>query len=68
MSKAAVYTFREVVNDDADIQEELRASGDLIAVAAGHGFKFTMDDVRAVMEELGDELYDFERELSRNMR
>lgn len=61
MSKAAIYTFRELVNNDEDLQQQIKSMDDYIRVGAEKGMHFTAEELQEVMEEYKDELSDFER-------
>ncbi|MBM3265452.1 MAG: hypothetical protein FJY97_18805 [candidate division Zixibacteria bacterium] len=61
MSKAGVFTFREIVNTNEELQEELRNGGSLIALAARYRIVITPEDVRGAMEEMEGEMEDEER-------
>ena len=56
MSKAAVFTFREIINTNEDLQDELREGASLIDIAARYRIDITPDDVSGALEEMREEL------------
>lgn len=60
MSKAAVFTFREIINTNEDLQDELRDGGNLIEIAARYRITLTEGDVRDALEEMRDDMTDEE--------
>ena len=59
-------SFRQAVADNADLQEKVKASADLVALGKENGFEFTQEELEAGWEELqeSDEgLTDFELEV-----
>ena len=56
MSKAAVFTFREIINTNEGLQDELRDGASLIDLASRYRIAITAEDVRGALEEMRDEL------------
>ena len=56
MSKAAVFTFREIINTNEDLQDELREGSSLIEIAARYRIDITPEDVGGALEEMRSEL------------
>jgi|AP95_1055475.scaffolds.fasta_scaffold05740_3 urease gamma subunit len=56
MSKAAVFTFREIINTNEELQDELRDGASLIDLASRYRIAITAEDVRGALEEMRDEL------------
>ncbi|MEE2995177.1 MAG: hypothetical protein VX603_18625 [Gemmatimonadota bacterium] len=56
MSKAAVFTFREIINTNEELQDELRDGASLIDLASRYRIAVTAEDVRGALEEMRDEL------------
>ncbi len=56
MSKATVFTFREIINTNEDLQDELREGASLIEIAARYRIEITPGDVGGALEEMRDEL------------
>ena len=56
MSKAAVFTFREIINTNEELQDELRDGASLIDLASRYRIAITAGDVRGALEEMRDEL------------
>ena len=56
MSKAAVFTFREIINTNEVLQDELRDGASLIDLASRYRIAITAQDVRGALEEMRDEL------------
>ena len=56
MSKAAVFTFREIINTNDELQDELRAGASLIDIAARDRITITAEDVKGALEEMRGEL------------
>jgi hypothetical protein len=56
MSKAAVFTFREIINTNDELQDELRAGASLIDIAARYRITITPEDVKGALEEMRGEL------------
>jgi urease gamma subunit len=56
MSKAAVFTFREIINTNEELQDELRDGASLIDLASRYRIAITAEDVRGAVEEMRDEL------------
>ena len=48
MSKAAVFTFREIINTNDELQDELRAGASLIDIAARYRITITAEDVKNI--------------------
>ena len=64
MSK--VEEFREAINENTEWQEEVRnfgADDNIVNYASGKGYEFTNDEYSEYVENLGDELSEFEMEL-----
>lgn len=61
MSKAGVFTFREIVNTNEELQDELRDGASLIELAARYRIAISSEDVRGAIEEMQDELEGEER-------
>ena len=60
MSKAAVFTFREIININEDLQDELRDGGNLIEIAARYRITITPEDMKGALEEMRDDMTDEE--------
>ena len=56
MSKAAVFTFREIINTNEELQDELRDGASLTDLASRYRIAITAEDVRGALEEMRDEL------------
>jgi len=56
MSKAAVFTFREIINTNEELQDELRDGASLIDLASRYRIAITAEDVSGALEEMRDEL------------
>ena len=56
MSKATVFTFREIINTNEDLQDELREGASLIEIASRYRIEITPGDVGGALEEMRDEL------------
>jgi hypothetical protein len=56
MSKAAVFTFREIINTNEELQEELQSGTSLIEIAARYRIELTSEDVRGALDEMREEL------------
>jgi len=56
MSKAAVFTFREIINTNEELQDELRDGASLIDLASRYRIAITAEDLRGALEEMRDEL------------
>jgi uncharacterized protein (DUF433 family) len=56
MSKAGVFTFREIVNTSEELQDELREGASLIDLAARYRIQITVEDVREALEEMREEM------------
>jgi predicted ribosomally synthesized peptide with nif11-like leader len=69
MSSDAVLKFREAVNRDDELKNEIRAAAaseaklDVVAIAARHGFAFTAAELSAVAGDVANELTEFELEM-----
>jgi predicted ribosomally synthesized peptide with nif11-like leader len=65
MSTEAVLGFRQKVNGDASLQEQIRTaeSLDVIAIAKASGFEFTQQELQSVVAENNEELSEFELEM-----
>lgn len=61
MSKAGVFTFREIVNTNEELQDELRDGASLIELAARYRIAISAEDVRGAIEEMQGELEGEER-------
>lgn len=61
MSKAGVFTFREIINTNEELQDELRDGASLIELAARYRIAISAEDVRGAIEEMEDELEGEER-------
>ena len=60
MSKAAVFTFREIINTNEELQDELRDGASLIDLAARYRISITAEDVKGALEEMRSDLEDEE--------
>ncbi len=56
MSKAAVFTFKEIINTNEALQDELRGGADLIDLASRYKISITATEVREALDEMRDEL------------
>ena len=59
-------SFRQAVADNADLQEKVKASADLVALGKENGLEFTQEELEAGWEELQESeegLTDFELEV-----
>ena len=63
--KESLATFRNAVNESADLQEKLSGGADLVELGKENGHDFSEEDVQAAYDELQDsdeELTEFELE------
>lgn len=63
MSREAVSKFRDAINASEDLQDQIRSGADLMAMGKENGFEFTAEELGATLNDLGDELSDFELEV-----
>lgn len=65
MSEEQLKAFLEAVRNNADLQNQLKAAGDLnavVAIADAAGFVITAEELERAQAEPGREIYDWELE------